>query len=169
MDFVLLNKKVRLKIKLDCIYKDLHWKRYSTGFLKKIIRTTFLNTDLGLFNVSWEMSIIFTNGEEVKNLNKKYRNIDKDTNILSFQYVDWGKKLVKKEFLGDIIFSYDKIIEESKHAGKTFDSHFTHLLVHGLLHLLGYDHIVESDAELMENLEIKILEELGIQSPYERK
>ena len=115
---------------------------------------------------SLEFSIVIE--KNIQHLNKQYRNKDKDTNILSFANHNLltSKIFEKKIELGDLIFSYEKLFTEAKTQDKNENDHFFHLLTHGLLHLFGYDHEIESDAEIMENLEIKILEKLNIKNPY---
>lgn len=105
------------------------------------------------------LSIVFANDAFVKDLNHTYRGKNKPTNILSFESDEEG-------YLGDMILAFETIVREAEEQGKTLADHLTHLLVHGLLHLLGYDHEQESDAEVMENKEIMILKGLGIENPY---
>lgn len=157
---------MNIKILIDPIYKDDRWENFKKNFLKRIIHLVLHEVDEKLLKINWEISLIFTNKEEVENLNKQYRKKDKDTNVLSFQYINWTKNLNNYEFLGDIVFSYDKILAESKNKNISFNNHFIHLFIHGLLHLLGYDHQTEHEASIMENLEISILKNLNINSPY---
>ncbi|MDR1207655.1 MAG: rRNA maturation RNase YbeY, partial [Rickettsiales bacterium] len=105
-----------------------------------------------------EISIILTNDSEIRKLNKKYRGKDTPTNVLSFETGD-------SELLGDIFISFDTVIRESAGA-RAFVDHATHMVAHGILHLLGYDHLNDSDATKMEALEVKILAKLGIDNPY---
>jgi len=120
-----------------------------------------------------EFSLILTDNDSIQKLNLQYRGKDSPTNTLSFPIHELDpKKLDKKIFhdgfiiLGDIIFAFDVIEKEAKEQGKDFYNHFSHLLVHGILHLLGYDHESLEEAEVMEALEIDILSDLRIQSPY---
>jgi probable rRNA maturation factor len=106
-------------------------------------------------------------------LNKSYLGKDKPTNVLSFpQYNlhngDFSSYLKAKNrfFLGDIAVSYQRVYTESNEQAKAFLVHFVHLVIHGFLHRCGFDHIDDKQAEEMENLEIKILKELGIENPY---
>lgn len=107
-----------------------------------------------------EVSVTYTNSEEIHSLNKHYRNVDKPTNVLSFP-CDYANGM-----LGDIVLAIDVVEKEAKEQNKKFEDHFIHLVVHSFLHLLGYDHIDESEAEEMEALEIEILKKLGISNPY---
>ena len=105
-----------------------------------------------------EISLVLTDDSEIKELNKKYRKINKPTNVLSFESGD-------KDLLGDIFISIDTVEVESREQkaeskDKKIINHTSHLFVHGILHLIGYDHLTDSDANKMENLEIKILAKL---------
>ena len=110
------------------------------------------------------ISILFSGDKQVAELNKYYRNINKPTNVLSFPSTTINTK--SKIFLGDIVFSSQTIIEEAKRDNKNLEDHLIHLFIHGVLHLLGYDHETEDDANIMESIEIKILKNLNIDNPY---
>ena len=105
------------------------------------------------------LNILFTDNKEIQALNKEFRKKDWPTNVLSFPSGEEG-------FLGDIAISYDVISEENDQQSKTWRSHTLHMVVHGALHLLGYDHEDDDDAEEMEALEIKLLKQLGVANPY---
>jgi probable rRNA maturation factor len=104
-----------------------------------------------------EVCVVLANDAFVRNLNRDFRRKDKPTNVLSFP---------GDEHLGDIILARQTILREAKEQGKTARDHAVHLIVHGMLHLQGYDHEHEKDAKAMEALEIKILKKLGISNPY---
>ncbi len=112
-----------------------------------------------------EISIVLADNAFVQNLNRDYRGKDKPTNVLSFpQDPVADSKMIN---LGDVVMAYETVMAESKIQKKPFTEHVTHLLVHGILHLLEYDHENEEEAEEMESLEIRVLERLGIKNPYE--
>jgi probable rRNA maturation factor len=115
-----------------------------------------------------EISVVLTNDAEIKTLNHDYRDKDKPTNVLSFPLMDInsGAPLGDPVALGDVVFAYETIAREAKEQDKSFVDHLTHLLIHGVLHLVGYDHIADQEAEIMEKLEIHILKGLGIENPY---
>ncbi|QTP64399.1 rRNA maturation RNase YbeY [Candidatus Liberibacter africanus] len=110
-----------------------------------------------------EISLVFTDSRRSKELNREYIGIDKPTNVLSFPLSAEYSHLM----LGDIILAYEVIKLESNVLEKKFEDHLVHLMVHGFLHLLGYDHVSDDDACLMEGLERSILGNLGIDDPYE--
>ncbi|MDR2724336.1 MAG: rRNA maturation RNase YbeY [Holosporaceae bacterium] len=113
-----------------------------------------------------EICFLFTNDEEVRILNKTYRKINEPTNVLSFP----AEILPKNDsycILGSIALAFETIERESLQQKKSIQNHLKHLIIHGLLHLLRYDHIEESEAEQMEALEIAILKKLNIKNPYE--
>jgi len=120
-----------------------------------------------------EVSVRLTSDDEVRQLNHQYRQKDKPTNVLSFPMVqpdlldtvsqnsDDGELL-----LGDIVLAYGVCLREAGEKGVTVEEHATHLLVHGTLHLLGYDHMADEEAEGMEEIERQALASLGIADPY---
>jgi len=115
-----------------------------------------------------EVSVALANDDLVQVLNRDYRQNDKPTNVLSFATLDGNDPIPPDGpiALGDIILAYQTIEREAKEQGKYFKDHFIHLVVHGTLHLLGYDHQTDHDANIMESLEIRILEKMNIQNPY---
>lgn len=111
-----------------------------------------------------ELTVRIVDIAESQSLNKQYRNKDKPTNVLSFPFeVPDGIEL---NLLGDLVICADIVSKEAKAQHKTVQAHWAHMLVHGCLHLLGYDHINNDDAEHMETLEIDILAKLGFNNPY---
>jgi probable rRNA maturation factor len=111
-----------------------------------------------------EVSIRIVDKLESQTLNKQYRGIDKPTNVLSFP-AEFPEG-VDIPFLGDIVICAPIVELEAKAQNKTLEAHWSHMLIHGVLHLLGYDHIEDDEAEIMEALEIKYLARLGVSSPY---
>jgi len=120
-----------------------------------------------------ELSILLTNDKRIKKLNQEFRNENSATNVLSFPDldIDFSQILEFKPdldyiYLGDIAFAFETISEEVKKKNIPFLNHFKHLLVHSTLHLLGYDHMNDTEAEIMQDIEVKILKKLSIPSPY---
>ena len=109
-------------------------------------------------------SVFIATSEEIQQLNKQYRDKDKATNVLSFPMQ--SPEEVDVSLLGDIALCASVIKQEAEQQSKSEQSHWAHMLVHGMLHLQGYDHIEDDDAEKMEQLEIKVLEQLGFSNPY---
>ena len=107
-----------------------------------------------------ELCIRLVNPDESQQLNKTYRQKDKPTNVLSFAYEE-------DELLGDIVICADIVAEEAKQQHKPLMAHWAHITLHGLLHLQGYDHQTDEQADAMENLEIKLLKQLGYDNPYQ--
>ena len=120
-----------------------------------------------------EISVRLTSDDEVHTLNRQYRGKDKPTNVLSFpmvqpdlietvsQNTDDGELL-----LGDIVLAHDVCAREAAERGVTIEAHATHLIVHGTLHLLGYDHLTDDEGDAMEAIERDALADLGISDPY---
>ncbi len=125
--------------------------------IKKVALTTL---DTSGAKPPAELSIVLADDPFVQNLNKTYRGKDSPTNVLSFPAEEAG-------ILGDVILAYETVEAEAIAQGKSFDHHVMHLIIHGILHLLGYDHESEKDAESMEALEIRILDSFGVKNPYE--
>jgi probable rRNA maturation factor len=116
-----------------------------------------------------ELAIMLTDDPGIRTLNSNWRGIDKPTNVLSFpalQPTAPPKPGDAPRMLGDIAIAYQTMRREADDEGKPFDHHLSHLAVHGFLHLIGYDHEDEDDAEAMEALETEILAQLGIPDPY---
>jgi len=105
-----------------------------------------------------EVSVVLTDDAALRTLNRDWRKIDKPTNVLSFP--------AKPPLLGDIVIAYETLAREAADEGKPFAHHLAHLAVHGFLHLLGYDHETDSDADDMEALERDILSRLRVPDPY---
>lgn len=116
-----------------------------------------------------EMSLVLTDDAQIRDLNRQYRGKDKATNVLSFSTLNAQDVLPPEGpcHIGDIIIAFETLEREAQTMGVPLRHHFIHLLIHGTLHLLGYDHEEEEDAEIMEELEIIILDQLGIENPYE--
>ncbi len=113
-----------------------------------------------------ELSLVFTDDATIRELNNDWRDKDKPTNVLSFPAFTLKPGQKPGPMLGDIVIARETVAREAVDEGKAFDHHLTHLVVHGFLHLLGYDHLTETQAEEMEELERKILERLAIPDPY---
>lgn len=109
------------------------------------------------------LAILFTDDEAVRDLNRRFRGVDKPTNVLSFPSGDSAGNL------GDIALAFGVARREAADAGAELEGYAAHLLVHGFLHLVGHDHIDDADAAIMEGLESDILDDLGVYNPYAGK
>ena len=114
-----------------------------------------------------ELCIVLSDDRHVRQLNREYRGKDKPTNVLSFAALDAGKPDSDTPWhLGDVILALGVVRKEATKQRKVLGDHLTHLVIHGVLHLLGYDHEEDAEAERMEALEIAALKRLGIGNPY---
>lgn len=140
------------------------WERIVEKVLKKCFE------EEGLIDSKLIMTITFTTPEEIRKINKKYRKIDRATDVLSFpmfEKAELDEKIKNKDFLyedvlGDVIISIDKVKEQAEEYEHSFERELSYMLVHGFYHLMGYDHIEEEDKKIMRPKEEKILNELKI-------
>ncbi|MDR2681752.1 MAG: rRNA maturation RNase YbeY [Holosporaceae bacterium] len=163
------------------------WSRCDVkSIADECVSAVFSELKLNHYNV--EICFLFTDDEELQILNKTYRGVDNPTNVLAFpadsidniegdhqeeshqEYQEYDEDSAtcccNLCILGSVALAYETIEREAREQKKIFDDHLRHLVVHAVLHLLGYDHIGSSDAEQMENLEIKILSHLSIANLY---
>lgn len=133
--------------------ENKNWKKYNIDFEK------IANAAVSVVHKDSEVSITLVDDKAIHKLNKEYRGMDKPTNVLSFELGD-------DVLLGDIFISLDTVKREAKEAGISVPEHTAHMIVHGMLHLQGYDHIKDGEAKIMEDKEIKILKKLGYKNPY---
>lgn len=123
-------------------------------------------------NHAVEITVKITDDKEITEANRDFRNKDTPTNVLSFPAFDWDyRDLSKKDplydgYLGDIVVSIDTLKNEAVEQVKPLVEHYLHLFLHGVLHLIGFDHINDEDARIMEELEVKILQLFSIANPY---
>lgn len=113
-----------------------------------------------------ELTVYLANDDIVRRLNREFRGKDKPTNVLSFPASGGPTPPGAPVLLGDVVIARETVLREAAGQGKTAFAHLAHLVVHGVLHLLGYDHEQPAEAERMESLETRILEGLGIPDPY---
>ena len=159
----------------DPAWRDIDINTDLENFVETMARTAFLSADSDWLPSSdvIDISIVLTDDESIQDINAEYRGKNKPTNVLSFpQFSHEDKDLnTMKDLdflpLGDVILSRETIMREASEQGKQIDAHIAHMIVHGVLHLLGYDHINDSDAVQMESLEGLILNSLGFENPYE--
>ncbi|MEM9285779.1 MAG: rRNA maturation RNase YbeY [Pseudomonadota bacterium] len=149
----------------EIIVNEPGWQTHDPAALlaASIDAVTAETADPGLARI---VSALFTSDAAVRSLNAEWREKDKPTNVLSFPADPIPGLPDEAQPLGDLAFAYETCAREAEEKGISLDHHATHLIVHGVLHLLGYDHVREDDAEAMEALEIRILARLGIANPY---
>ena len=123
---------------------------------------TLICNEENISNCSVNLKILDNN--EITELNKKFSNKNSPTNVLSFTNEDISKSITGD--LGDIAISYEYVKEESNDQNKKFDDHLIHMLIHGVYHILGFDHKNNKMADLMESKEVKLLKQLNIKNPY---
>lgn len=121
-------------------------------------------------NSEYELTIRIVDKDEIQSLNKNYRHIDKATNVLSFPYEGFpfdAPVEIQLPLLGDLVICHEIVVEEAQQQNKTIEAHWAHMVIHGVLHLKGYDHIEDNEAEIMEALEVTVLKKLHISDPYQ--
>lgn len=176
-DYSITAKESNYELNIDVISQDIAWN--DSKLNKIMLQATKEVLDylhISKYANHIEFSIILTNNTSIQNLNKQYRDQNKPTNTLSFPAHNINPKEMENikfhdgfALLGDVIFTYQVIENEAKEQNKEFKNHFAHLLIHGLLHLCGFNHQIDSEADEMENIEIELLHNMGIQSPYEKQ
>jgi len=129
------------------------WVRDAIGMATQFFDEDFEHT---------EMSVVFSSDAHIRELNHDFRGKDKPTNVLSFEG-NWDEDGSE---IGDVLLAYETVLAEAQEADISLKDHTIHLIIHGFLHLLGYDHDDDEEAEEMESLEIEILEKLNISNPY---
>jgi probable rRNA maturation factor len=112
-----------------------------------------------------EVSLLLCDDARIRDINREWRGLDKPTNVLSVPAAPRAL-LAQSPAVGDIAIAYEAVAREAADEGKTFRDHYMHMVAHGFLHLLGYDHETDVEAEEMEGLEISILGALGVADPY---
>jgi probable rRNA maturation factor len=111
-----------------------------------------------------ELTIRLVDAEEIQQLNNTYRHKDKPTNILSFPFE--APEFIPLDLLGDLVICHAIIEKEAIEQQKQLTAHWAHIIIHGVLHLIDYDHIEDTEAEAMEALEIEIMQQFGFANPY---
>lgn len=152
------------RLQLDIIIEDGDWGAFAPveDALDEVADVISRRFDLG----DAEAAVALSSDDRVRALNLTYRGKDKPTNVLSFPASEQAMPAGAPRHLGDIVLAAETVAREAAAEGKPPRHHLQHLVVHGLLHLLGYDHESEAEAREMEALEVEILRELGVPDPY---
>ncbi len=142
-----------MQVDIQVLDKHFYLKRpLLKAFCRRVVQNAWKGPDEAM------ISLVLADNAFVHHLNKQYRGKDQPTNVLSFEN--------ELPLAGDIIVAYGVTREEAKAQDKTFSAHLAHLLTHGTLHLQGYDHLTEKQAQKMEKLETKLMQKLGYADPY---
>ena len=136
-----------------------------TGVPSDVLFESWVKVAIGDAVDDPELKIRIVDSEEIQALNRDYRGKDKPTNVLSFPFE--SPPGIELSLLGDIIICAEVVLNEAEEQNKAIEAHWAHMVIHGVLHLLGYDHIEDVEAEEMEGLEITILTGLGYTNPYQ--
>lgn len=152
----------------EIVYNNIEENSKYDGIIKPVIETCFKEENLEKSKLL--ITITLTTKEEIRQINKTYRNIDKPTDVLSFpmfEKEELDRKIKENDFmhedvLGDIIISIEQVENQAKEYGHSFERELSYMIVHGFYHLMGYDHIEEKDKEKMRPKEEKILNILNI-------
>ena len=152
------------QVEIDVIVRSARWRKRPTA--KTIVKRAVLAAVEAISTPSTELAIVLADDSAIQTLNRDWRGKNAPTNVLSFPAAAPGKSRSAPPYIGDIIIAYQTVAREAVAEGKPFNHHLAHLAVHGFLHLLGYDHENDRDAQKMERLERKILKRLAVPDPY---
>lgn len=162
-----------MKILITNKQKKIEFTPRSRALIKKAVRYVLENSAL---DNGYEISVSIVDNEQIRTLNSRYRNIDKETDVLSFPMLEFVSEEEpyetgggpSEEALGDIVISLEKAVAQAQEYGHTAEREIAFLTVHSMLHLLGYDHIEDKDRKKMRAREKQILKELDLEEEYDR-
>lgn len=123
----------------------------------------------GLENSDFEISVVLTNNKMIRKLNLEWRGVDAATDVLAFPNQETSSVAELPQLLGDVVVAFGVASRDAKLDNVSLRNHLSHLIVHGVFHLLGFDHLREADAKIMEARETRVLAELGVGNPYAGK
>jgi probable rRNA maturation factor len=151
----------RARLKIDVLVDSDRWNEPAKA--RSVVRRAVAEAAAAVSTTGTELAIVLTDDSAIRQLNRLWRGIDAPTNVLSFP----SKRTADEPpHLGDVVLAFETIAREARAEGKPFAHHLAHLAVHGFLHLIGYDHDRDADAQTMEQTERKILRRLDIPDPY---
>ncbi len=152
------------KVQIEVVVRSARWRKRPTA--KTIVKKAVFAAADAVSTPPTELAIVLGDDSGIQALNREWRGKNAPTNVLSFLAARPGKTPSASPYLGDIVIAYQTVAREAATEGKPFNHHLAHLAVHGFLHLLGYDHENDRDAQTMERLERRILKRLAIPDPY---
>ncbi len=145
-------------------FLDIDENKQYTNILKKVIEKCF--TEEKINNKNLYINVVLTNPDNIRKMNKQFRNIDKETDVLSFPMFEKEElenlENANQDILGDIVISIDRVKQQAEEYGHSFERELAYMAVHGFYHLMGYDHIKENDKNIMRQKEENILHQLKI-------
>ena len=157
-----------IELQIEVIVRSARWRKRRGA--QTTVKRAILAAAEAVSTGSAELAIVLADDSAVRTLNHDWRGKDTATNVLSFPAVaPRGKTRSAPPYIGDIVIAYQTTAREAAAEGKPFNHHLSHLAVHGFLHLLGYDHENDRDADTMERLERRILARLAIPDPYAQR
>ncbi|MCD7058515.1 rRNA maturation RNase YbeY [Pelagibacterium xiamenense] len=151
-------------LEIDIAVEDGDWPEGLEPLAETALRTALEHSGRQLAGPA-ELSVLLTDDAHQKDLNRQWRGKDSATNVLSFPQIEPDGPVMG--LLGDISLGYETLVRETVELEKPFEHHFVHLLVHGMLHILGFDHVSENEALVMEARETDIMRLLGYPDPYD--
>ena len=151
-------------MQIEVVVRSARWRKRPTA--KTIVKKAVFAAADAVSTPPTELAIVLGDDSGIQALNREWRGKNAPTNVLSFLAARPGKTPSASPYLGDIVIAYQTVAREAATEGKPFNHHLAHLAVHGFLHLLGYDHENDRDAQTMERLERRILKRLAIPDPY---
>jgi len=151
-------------VQIEIVVRSARWRRQPRA--ERVLRTAVRAAAAATSTGPAELAIVLSHDSAVQALNREWRGKDAPTNVLSFPASRVGEIGPPSPYLGDIVIAYETTAREAASEGKLFHHHLAHLAVHGFLHLVGYDHENNRDADRMERLERRILARLAVPDPY---
>ncbi len=167
--------KIRININKDIIWqKNESLTKTSNEHIVNLATFTCKYPNLLPENAKFDLNIWLSSDDVSQKYNAQFRQQDKPTNVLSFWQEDWRfdpPAIPANQYtvLGDILLAYETIVKEAEEQKKSIYDHFSHLLIHGTLHILGFHHDSEEEANIMEPMEVEILKQYNIDDPYDDK
>ena len=155
----------QVEVSVETLLEDDRWKPFDLQALGQAACRAALEKS-GAGPGPFEIAILGGSDRHLQTLNRRFRGVNRATNVLSFPIRREARQAAGPKELGNIALAYETCLAEANSHGKRMAAHVSHLLVHGCLHLVGFDHGEDAEAQEMETLEIASLAELGIQNPY---